>query len=82
MAWKEKPIKKRYLRIGELAERFKVAQSAIRFWLTEFHIEVKRNRKGNRLFTADDIVKLEEVYFLLKVEGYTLWGAHRKLKTL
>jgi DNA-binding transcriptional MerR regulator len=82
ITYKDEPIKKIYWRISEVAERFHVAQSAIRFWLSEFHIEVRRNKKGDRLFTSDDIGKLEEVNFLLNVEGYTHWGAKRKLENL
>ena len=56
MAYKEKEIEKLYFSIGEVAELFNVAPSLIRFWESEFDlIKPKKNRKGNRQFTKEDL---------------------------
>ncbi|TQD39724.1 MerR family transcriptional regulator [Haloflavibacter putidus] len=72
---------KRYYGIGEVAEAFKVNASLIRFWEKEFDvIKPKKNAKGNRKFTPEDIKNLELIYHLVKVRGFTLEGAKTHLK--
>ncbi len=72
---------KRYFKIGEIAKAFGVNASLIRFWENEFIIlQPKKNKKGNRLFTQDDVKNLKLIYHLVKEKGYTLEGAKNKLK--
>lgn len=72
---------KRYYKIGEVAKAFGVNTSLIRFWDTEFDIiKPKKNAKGNRLFTQDDIKNFQLIYNLVKERGFTLEGAKKKLK--
>jgi DNA-binding transcriptional MerR regulator len=72
---------KRYYGIGEVAEAFKVKTSLIRFWEKEFDaIQPKKNAKGNRKFTPEDIKNLELIYHLVKERGFTLEGAKTHLK--
>lgn len=71
---------KRYYTIGEVAEAFNVNASLIRFWEKEFDIiQPKKNEKGTRRFTQEDIKNLKLIYHLVREEGYTLEGAKRKL---
>ena len=72
---------KRYYGIGEIARAFNVNTSLIRFWEKEFDIlKPKKNAKGNRKFTTDDVKNLEIIYFLVKERGFTLDGAKIHLK--
>ncbi|CAI8356260.1 MAG: HTH-type transcriptional repressor BluR [Flavobacterium sp. SCGC AAA160-P02] len=72
---------KRYYKIGEVAKAFSVNTSLIRFWEKEFDIiKPKKNAKGNRLFTSNDISNFQLIYRLVKENGYTLEGAKQKLK--
>ncbi|MCK0114500.1 MerR family transcriptional regulator [Gelidibacter sp. F63206] len=72
---------KRYYGIGEVAKAFKVNTSLIRFWEKEFDIlRPKKNAKGNRKFTQEDIKNLKFIYHLVKVRGFTLEGAKTHLK--
>ena len=72
---------KRYYSIGEVAEAFKVNTSLIRFWEKEFDaIKPKKNAKGNRKFTPEDIKNLSLIYHLVKERGFTLEGAKTHLK--
>ncbi|MCZ6520830.1 MAG: MerR family transcriptional regulator [Bacteroidetes bacterium] len=81
MPYKEKEIVKRYYTIGEVAEMFDVATSLIRFWETEFDlINPKKNKKGNRQFTQEDVSNVKLIYHLVKEKGYTLQGAKDILK--
>lgn len=72
---------KRYYSIGEVAGAFKVNTSLIRFWEKEFDaIKPKKNAKGNRKFTPEDIRNLELIFHLVKERGFTLEGAKIHLK--
>lgn len=72
---------KLYYGIGEVADAFGVKTSLIRFWEKEFDvIKPKKNAKGNRKFTPEDIRNLELIYHLVKERGFTLEGAKTHLK--
>ncbi|MDO4728624.1 MAG: MerR family transcriptional regulator [Bacteroidota bacterium] len=72
---------KLYYSIGELAKYFEVNASLIRFWDKEFDvIKPKKNAKGNRMFTAEDVKNIKIIYHLVKEKGYTLDGAKMYLK--
>ena len=72
---------KRYYAIGEVAKAFKVNTSLIRFWEKEFDVlKPKKNAKGNRKFTPEDIKNLKFIYHLVKERGFTLEGAKTHLK--
>ena len=81
MPYKEKEIEKIYFSIGEVAELMEVAPSLIRFWESEFDIiKPKKNRKGNRQFTKEDIENVKLIFHLVKEKGYTLQGAKDLLR--
>ncbi|WP_299010969.1 MerR family transcriptional regulator [uncultured Tenacibaculum sp.] len=72
---------KRYYKIGEVANAFGVNSSLIRFWDKEFEIiNPKKNAKGDRLFTQEDVKNFKIIYNLVKERGFTLDGAKQKLK--
>ena len=72
---------KRYYSIGEIAKAFDVNASLIRFWDGEFDIlKPKKNAKGNRMFTPEDVKNLQLIYHLVKERGFTLDGARVHLK--
>ena len=72
---------KQYYSIGEVAELFKVKTSHIRFWTNEFKLKVRTTRKGDRLYTADQVRELRAIHHLVKERGFTLNGAKAKLKS-
>jgi len=75
------PENKRYYSMGEIATAFDVNQSLIRFWDKEFDIlKPKKNAKGNRMFTPEDVKNLQLIYHLVKERGFTLEGAKVHLK--
>jgi DNA-binding transcriptional MerR regulator len=72
---------KRYYKIGEVAKAFNVNTSLIRFWEKEFDVlKPKKNAKGDRKFTPDDVKNLQLIYYLVKEKGFTLEGAKIHLK--
>ena len=73
--------KKLYYSMGEVAEMFDVTPALIRHWEAQFDcIKPHRNKKGNRLFTPDDVERLKQIYHLVKERGMTLKGANKVLK--
>jgi len=71
---------KRYYKIGEVARAFDVNTSLIRFWEKEFDvIKPKKNGKGDRMFTPEDIKNFRLIYHLVKEKGFTLEGAKKKI---
>jgi len=71
---------KRYYKIGEVAEAFGVNTSLIRFWEKEFSsIKPKKNAKGDRRFTPEDVRQFKRIYELVKERGFTLEGAKTEL---
>ncbi|MBK7712869.1 MAG: MerR family transcriptional regulator [Bacteroidales bacterium] len=80
MPYKEKKVEKLYYSIGEVAEMLDVPVSTVRFWENEFEIlKPMKNKKGNRLFTPEDIKNLKIIHHLVKEEGMTLSGTKKKL---
>lgn len=74
-------IDKLYYSIGEVAELFEVNPSLIRYWEKEFDtMKPAKNRKGNRVFTKEDLDHLRVIYHLVKERGYTLQGARDKIR--
>ena len=73
---------KLYYSMGEVTEMFDVNPSLIRYWGEQFkEIAPKRNKKGNRMFTPDDIATLKMIYHLVKERGMTIEGARKALRT-
>ena len=68
--------------MGEVTEMFNVNASQIRFYEREFDIlQPKKNKKGNRLFTPEDVENLKIIFNLVKDKGYTLQGAREYLRS-
>ena|ERR1700753_2247458 len=81
MPYKEHEISKMYYTMGEVASIFDVNQSLIRFYEKEFDVlQPKKNKKGNRYFTPEDIEHLRIIFHLIIEKGYTLNGAREHLK--
>jgi DNA-binding transcriptional MerR regulator len=81
MPYKERDISKLYYTMGEVSAMFDVNQSLLRFYEKEFDIlQPKKNKKGNRYFTPEDIENLKIIFNLIRDKGYTLQGAKDYLK--
>lgn len=74
--------RKLFYSIGEVAALFQVNESTLRYWEKEFPtvIKPKKNAKGTRNYTKEDIENVRLVHFLLKEKGMTLVGARKKLR--
>lgn len=67
--------------MGDVAEMLDVSHSLIRFWEKKFDIiKPHKNKKGNRMFTPEDVRNLKMIYHLVKERGMTLAGAQKHMK--
>ncbi len=68
--------------IGEVSELFGESTSLIRFWSNKFNdvIKPQKNKKGNRMFTPQDIANFRIIHHLVREKGMTLDGAHKRMK--
>ena len=74
-------FQKQYYSIGEVSKWFRVNQSLIRYWETEFDIlQPRKNRKGDRFFRPIDVKNLLLIHDLLRRRKFTLEGAKEYLK--
>src|ERR1700744_145977 len=81
MPYKEREISKMYYTMGEVSAMFDVNTSLIRFYEKEFDVlQPKKNKKGNRQFTPEDIENLKIIFHLIRDKGYTISGAKEYLK--
>ena len=74
-------MEKLYYTIGEAASLLGENASLVRFWTTRFEkfLKPRRNAKGNRLYTQDDLEVLKQLHLLIKENGMTLDGAEKRL---
>ncbi len=73
---------KLYYNISETAEIIGESVSLIRYWSDYFsrYVHPKRNAKGNRSYTEEDINALKQIHYLVKECGMTLEGAAKRLQ--
>lgn len=72
---------KLYYSMGETCEIFHLPASTLRYWEKEFDVlKPRKNKKGDRFFSKNDIALLRTIHYLTKVKGYTIQGARDALK--
>ncbi len=72
---------KLFYTMGEVSELFDVNPSLLRYWEEQFpKLRPKRNKKGNRLYTPQDVELLKTIYHLVKERGMKIEGARRALR--
>ena len=58
---------KLFYTMGEVSEMFDVKPSLLRYWEEQFPtLRPKRNKKGNRLYSPQDVEQLKTIYHLVK----------------
>lgn len=73
-------MEKLFYSIGEVAEKLGVNASKLRFWEKEFkELSPKRNDKGIRFYTVEDISVVKQIMVMVENQNLTLKGARRKL---
>ena len=81
MPYKEPKIEKVVFTIGEVADLMHTSTSTIRYWENQFdELKPQKNKKGNRLFSKEDVELVRFIHHLVKERGLTIKGAKQKLK--
>ncbi len=72
---------KKYHPIGEVAKWFGITVPLLRLWENEFvQLSPRKNKKGDRFFSFEDIQMITLIYSLLYHQKYTMEGAKRYLQ--
>ena len=70
-----------YYSMGEITEMLDVEPATIRYWCSQFScLAPKRNAKGNRLFSKQDVERLKRIHHLLKERKMTIEGAKKAMR--
>lgn len=76
-------LTKLYYTISEVATLFQINASTLRFWEKEFPTQLgklRKNKKGDRYYSKEDMEKVKLIYHLVKEKKMTLEGAREYLK--
>ena len=72
---------KKYYSIKEVSEMLDIPDSTLRYWEKEFkEISPKKNAKGIRHYTMQDIEQIKLVNHLVKEKSLTIKGAKTRIK--
>jgi len=81
MPYKQPKIEKVLFSIGEVAQMIDAETSTVRYWENQFEtLKPQKNKKGNRLFTKEDIEQIKLINHLVRERGLTIKGVKQKLK--
>lgn len=71
---------KLYYSIAEVAKMFDINLSNLRFWEKEIRqLKPRRNDKGTRFYTKEDIQVVKQIVFLVNEKKLTLEGVRRAM---
>ncbi|MBQ9440760.1 MAG: MerR family transcriptional regulator [Paludibacteraceae bacterium] len=74
-------MEKLYYKIAEVSEILNIPVHTIRYWETEFkELQPKRNEKGKRFYTAEDIDVIREIAHLRYQKNLNITGTRSELK--
>lgn len=73
-------MSKLFYSISEVAQKFNVTNSTLRYWEKEFNLNPHKTEKGSRRYDEKDIEALRLIHHLVKTKGLTLAGAKQKLR--
>lgn len=73
-------MEKLYYSIAEVSQMLGINASNLRFWEKEFkQLKPRRNPKGTRFYTLEDIALIKQIIYLVNEQNLTLEGARQKL---
>lgn len=75
-------LTKNYYRIREVSELIGEPASTLRYWESVFpQLKVKRNDKGTRYYTPQNISTLRQIKYLLTDKGLKIEAAAEQMRT-
>ena len=77
---KDKDLKL-YYSISEVAKKFGINESTLRFWEKEFpQLTPKKAGRGVRQYRKEDLEVVKFIYYLVKERGMSIPGARQRMK--
>ena len=74
-------LNKKFYKISEVAELLDIPATTLRFWEDRFTvISPRRNAKGIRFYTPEDIDKISMIHYLVKQRGLKLDAAQEQIR--
>ena len=74
-------LDKNFYRIREVATLVGLPSSTLRFWESQFTIiKPRRNAKGIRLYTPDDVEIIRMIRYLVKEKGLKIEAAQEQIR--
>lgn len=74
-------LDKRYYKISEVAAILGLPAPTLRYWEQQFTIiKPRRNDKGTRFYTSEDIEKIRMVHYLVKEKGMRIEKAQEAIR--
>ena len=82
MAYNNNKNLKLYCSISEVAEKFQVSETLLRYWEKEFPTYITPRKSGRQIrqYTEENIEQVRLIFHLVKEKGMTLQGARQILK--
>ncbi len=82
MAYNNNKNLKLYYSISEVAEKFQVSETLLRYWEKEFPTYITPRKSGRQIrqYTEENIEQVRLIFHLVKEKGMTLQGARQILK--
>jgi DNA-binding transcriptional MerR regulator len=79
--YKEPIIEQVQYTIGQVAKKFNINPSRIRYWSDEFEeiMKLERNNKENRIYRPKDVETISIIHNLVENQGMTLAGAKKRI---
>ena len=73
---------KRFFSISEVSRETEVLPHVLRYWEKELKLfRPLRDKSGHRIFTRDNISRINQLKQLLQEEFYTIKGAKKRLRS-
>jgi len=72
----------KYYSVTETCRRLSIKPHILRYWEKEFEFNPKRNSAGRRIYSGQQLEKLQLIRHLLHEEKLTVKGARRQLSKM
>lgn len=70
----------KYWSIGFVSELYSIPKSMIRYWITEFDLDIKQGSRDYYFFTWDQVQRIGEIKHLVKERRFTIEGAKFEIR--
>ncbi|HOK56473.1 MAG TPA: MerR family transcriptional regulator [bacterium] len=73
-------MKGKFYYIKDVSKLLDIPSHILRYWEKELNFKIMRDKKGNRIYTENDIEMLKNVKLMIYRDGFKIRGVKKKLK--